>query len=439
MSQQKTSSGRILIVDGDVCNRYLLSKVLQQEGYDCAVVQDRRMVYEEVISFQPDVLLLDAVMSDMDGFEVTRRLRKDKQTRHLPIILLTLLNNQAFRIAGLEAGADEFIAKPVEPVELRIRLRSMLRLKHYHDQLQANNRNLKNSLSTKMDDLDAQSKILQDTQRQLTQSEKMAALGQLATGVAHEINNPVGYIASNMATMTDYISDLMKLLDAYQSLESKVALDTPELKQLDELKQAIDIDYLKKDIQDLVDECDEGVARVRSIVQDLKGFAHRGNGDWQQEDLHEALESTLNVVRNEIKYKAEVVKEYGDLPMVECLPSELKQVWMNLLVNAAHAIEDHGTIYIRTGVEDDAHVWIEIEDTGSGIKAEHQANIFSPFFTTKPVGQGTGLGLSITHGIIKKHLGEISVDSELGRGTRFRITLPVQHIDSSKQEIANQT
>lgn len=438
MEQQNTSCGRILIVDGDACNRELLSKVLNQEGYDCAVVQDPRKVRDEVISFQPDVLMLDAVMPDMDGFEVTRHLRKDKQTCNLPIILLTLLNNQAFRIAGLEAGADEFISKPVEPVELRIRLKNMLRLKRYHDQLQANNINLQNSLSTKTIALDSQNKTLQAAKKQLTQSEKMAALGQLAAGVAHEINNPVGYISSNIATMAKYVSGLMKLLDTYQQLEPKLTVDTSELNQLADLKKEIDIDYIKQDIQDLVDECEEGVARVRSIVQDLKGFSHKGHGDWLQEDIHEGLDSTLNVVRNEIKYKAEVVKEYGELPPVECLPSELKQVWMNLLVNAAHAIEERGTIYIRTGIEDDDWIWIEIEDTGSGIKADHQANIFSPFFTTKPVGQGTGLGLSISHGIIKKHFGEISVDSEIGRGTCFRITLPVQHINSSKQQTAGQ-
>ncbi len=434
MKQQKISSGRILIVDNDVCSRELLCRVLQHEGYECEVEIDGHAVHEKVISFQPDVLLLDVVVSDMDGFEVTRRLRQDEQTCHLPIILLALVNNQSFRIAGLEAGADEFIAKPVEPVELRMRLRNMLRLKRYQDGLQANNHDLKKNLSTKAVALDAQNKILQDAQSQLSQSEKMASLGQLAAGVAHEINNPVGYIASNMATMAGYVADLMKLLDAYQALESKVAVDAPELIQLEALKQKIDFAYLKNDIRDLIDECDEGVARVRSIVQDLKGFAHKGTSDWQHEDIHEALESTLNVVRNEIKYKAEIVKEYGDLPLVQCLPSELKQVWMNLLVNAAHAIEDHGMIYIRTGVENESNVWIEIEDTGAGIKAEHQANIFSPFFTTKPVGQGTGLGLSISHGIIKKHHGEISVESELGRGTRFRITLPVNHVDSSKQE-----
>ena len=402
------------------------------------MVKNPRVVHDKVISFQPDVLMMDAVMPDMDGFEVTRHLRNDKNTCHLPIILLALVNNQAFRIAGLEAGADEFISKPIEPVELRIRLKNMLRLKRYHDQLQENNISLQNSLSTKKIALDTQNKTLQATKKQLTQSEKMAALGQLAAGVAHEINNPVGYISSNIATMAKYVSNIMKLLDVYQQLEPKLSMDTKKLKQLTELKQEIDIDYLKQDIKDLVDECEEGVARVKSIVQDLKGFSHQGHGEWLKGDIHDGLDSTLNLVRNEIKYKADVVKQYGKLPQVECLSSELKQVWMNLLVNAAHAIEEHGTIYIRTGTENKDWIWVEIEDTGSGIKIDHQINIFSPFFTTKPVGQGTGLGLSISHGIIKKHLGEISVDSEVGRGTCFRITLPIEHINISKEQSANQ-
>jgi signal transduction histidine kinase len=170
-------------------------------------------------------------------------------------------------------------------------------------------------------------------------------------------------------------------------------------------------------------ETKDGVARVAKIVQDLKDFSHVDEAEWQWADLHKGLDSTLNVVWNELKYKAEVVKEYGELPVVECLPFQINQVFMNLLVNAAHAIEERGTITLRTGTAGD-EVWIEVADTGSGIPPENLGRIFDPFFTTKPVGKGTGLGLSLSYGIMQKHHGRIEVTSEPGRGTTFRIVLP---------------
>jgi signal transduction histidine kinase len=174
-----------------------------------------------------------------------------------------------------------------------------------------------------------------------------------------------------------------------------------------------------------LEESHEGATRVKKIIQDLKDFSHLdSNDDWQWTNLHAGLESTLNIVNNEIKYKAKIVKAYGDLPEVKCLPHQLNQVFMNLLINAAHAIENEGTITLRTGTENDC-AWVEISDTGKGIAAEHQSKIFDPFFTTKPVGKGTGLGLSVSYTIIKKHQGEIQLTSQLGQGTTFRIILPI--------------
>jgi len=262
-------------------------------------------------------------------------------------------------------------------------------------------------------------------QEQLIQSEKLASIGQLAAGVAHEINNPVGYVFSNFSTLERYLGDLFRMLAAYEEAEVQLA-GSPAATRLAALRSEIELDYLKEDVPTLMAESREGIGRVRKIVQDLKDFSHvDARQEWEWVDLHKGLDSTLNIVSNEIKYKAEVVKEYGQLPEVRCLASELNQVFMNLLVNAAHAIDKaRGTIRIRTG-STATDAWVEIEDDGCGISADNLSRIFDPFFTTKPVGKGTGLGLSLSYGIVKKHDGRIVVDSQPGRGTRFRVEIPI--------------
>ncbi len=265
---------------------------------------------------------------------------------------------------------------------------------------------------------------LEEAHNQLLQSEKMASIGQLAAGVAHEINNPIGYVNSNLGTLRGYVESLLAVVEAYEAAEPLLP-EGAEKERIAVTRIRADLGYLKSDVTDLLTETSDGIARVRRIVQDLKDFSHADRGDWMHADLHKGLESTLNVVNNEIKYKARVVREYGELPQVYCLPAQLNQVFMNLLVNAAHAIDDQGTITLRTGVRDQ-QVWVEIADTGRGIPAHQISRIFDPFYTTKPVGKGTGLGLSISYGIIKKHQGHIEVESELGKGTTFRICLPLQ-------------
>ena len=277
---------------------------------------------------------------------------------------------------------------------------------------------------------------LSDAQSKLIQSEKMASIGQLAAGVAHEINNPIGFIFSNFGTLEQYLEDLFQMLDAYEQAEASVS-DGAALARIRSLRADLDIDYLKEDIPNLMRESRDGIQRVRKIVQDLKDFSRvDARQEWESVDLHAGIDSTLNIVNNEIKYKADVVKHYGALPEVQCLPSELNQVFMNLLVNAAHAITaERGTITISTGVEG-PNVWVEVADTGAGIAQENLKRIFDPFFTTKPVGKGTGLGLSLSYGIVQKHIGRMEVHSELGVGTRFKITLPLKHEEAATQPAA---
>jgi len=271
---------------------------------------------------------------------------------------------------------------------------------------------------------------LSEAQDKLVQSEKLASIGQLAAGVAHEINNPIGFIFSNFGTLEKYLAQLFGMLAAYEAAEPALA-GTPAAAQLLRMREEIELDFLKDDIPALMTESKDGIQRVRKIVQDLKDFSRvDARQEWEWVSLHTGIDSTLNIVNNEIKYKADVVKRYGELPDVECLPSELNQVFMNLLVNAAHAISaERGTITISTGTAGDM-AWVEVADNGSGIAPENLKRIFDPFFTTKPVGKGTGLGLSLSYGIVKKHGGRIEVNSEPGRGTAFRVSVPVKRSDA---------
>jgi PAS domain S-box-containing protein len=265
---------------------------------------------------------------------------------------------------------------------------------------------------------------LEEAQNQLLQSEKMASIGQLAAGVAHELNNPIGFVASNLGSLENYLNDLFAIIDAYARSDRDAGTVLAEVAKL---KADKDYAFIKTDIGQLMAESRDGLARVRKIVMDLKDFSRVGEAEWQWADLHVGLDSTLNIVWNELKYKCKVDKQYGELPEVYCLPSQLNQVFMNLLVNAAQAIETRGEVSIRTGLEDD-HVWIEVADTGRGIAQENLKRIFEPFFTTKPVGQGTGLGLSLSNSIIVKHQGRFEVESEVGKGTTFRVVLPIKPV-----------
>lgn len=274
-------------------------------------------------------------------------------------------------------------------------------------------------------------KKLEDAHNQLLQSEKLASIGQLAAGVAHEINNPIGFVNSNLGTLKTYVNNLLQLIDIYERGQHLLATDPVLYNCIKDARMNADLDFLREDIGVLISESIDGTARVRRIVQDLRDFSRVDSAEWQLADLHAGLESTLNVVWNEIKFKADVVRELGTLPPVECRLSQVNQVFMNLLVNAVQSIPEHGTIILRSGCSDD-QVWVSISDTGHGIPQEIMTRIFDPFFTTKPVGKGTGLGLSVSYGIVHKHGGHIDVQSQLGHGSTFTIWLPVRRLDGSE-------
>jgi two-component system, NtrC family, sensor kinase len=265
---------------------------------------------------------------------------------------------------------------------------------------------------------------LKTTQARILQQEKMASIGQLAAGVAHEINNPLGFIASNLGTLNKYINRVAEYTGTLTGVLSSIQ-DDGALKTIEETRKKLKIDFIMEDAKKLVNESLDGAGRVKTIVQGLKSFSRVDDVECKLADINECLDSTINIVWNELKYKATLNKDYGELPLVKCNPQQLNQVFMNLLVNASQSIADRGAITIKTRRENGS-ICISITDTGSGIPAENLARIFEPFFTTKPVGKGTGLGLSITFDIVKKHNGDITVESEVGKGTTFFVRIPVQ-------------
>jgi len=289
---------------------------------------------------------------------------------------------------------------------------------------------LEASLTQRVADLVEANRKLADIQLQLLQSEKMASIGQLASGVAHEINNPIGFVKSNLNTLAGYVENLLGIVRAYEAVEDLHGDAVgPALEAIAKRKQDMDYAFVVDDVQKLLDESNEGVQRVSQIVLDLKNFSRSGDQSMAPADLQQGIESTINVVWNQLKYKVEVVREYAALPPVVCVASQINQVVMNLLTNAEQAIEGHGTITLRTGQAGES-VWLEVQDTGCGMTPAQQARIFEPFYTSKPVGQGTGLGLSVSFGIVQRHGGSISVQSTPGVGSTFRVTLPLQPQES---------
>lgn len=394
---------KIIVAEDNRVSASLLNKLLSKEGYSVINAENGKEAWDKLNSSGARILLTDWIMPEINGIELCSKIRNADLPGYTYIILLTAKSAKEDAIEGLKAGADDFITKPFDREELLTRVRTAERIISLED---------KN----------------EKAQQQLLISEKMASIGQLAAGVAHEINNPVGFISSNLKTLGDYHSDLVELISAYRQV-IKCILDNPEsslydfAKKIANAEKQVDIDYILNDIKDLVADCCEGTDRIKKIVIDMKDFAHPGEAKPVLSDINNCIESTLHLVWNEIKYKADVFKEFGVLNEIECVPQQINQIFMNILVNAAHAIPNRGEIHISTAQKNNG-VEIVIKDTGTGIPATKIDKIFDPFFTTKEPGKGTGLGLHVTYNIIKKHGGTIEVKSIVGEGTEFVIWLP---------------
>jgi PAS domain S-box-containing protein len=300
-----------------------------------------------------------------------------------------------------------------------------LALRRSNEELQATNVKLRQETQSK----DAALETLKKTQSHLLQSEKMIGLGHLAAGVAHEINNPIGFVISNLNTMKEYLGQIRELLALYAPLENRSGRTSAEAAGIAErvgaLKRKMDYDFVMKDAPQVIADAEEGAARVAAIVRNLKEFTHLDQAQKQWVNVNDGLESAIRLIWNELKYKARVVRDYGEIAEIECYPQQLNQAFLNLLMNAVQAIEKEGTITVRTRPDGDG-IAIQVQDDGCGIAPEDLPHIYEPFFTTKPVGQGMGLGLTSAYTIVRSHHGTIDVESRRGAGTTFTLRLPLR-------------
>ncbi len=323
--------------------------------------------------------------------------------------------------SAVERGAEGEISGYVGTItDITERKLAEIELRRLNDELEGRVLGRTHELAQKNREMEEAYTRLKETQSQILQQEKMASVGQLAAGVAHEINNPMGFIASNLGSLAKYLERLTGFIEA---LEKRLPQQQDE--ELDALRKKMKIDYIIEDSRQLVTESLDGADRVKKIVQGLKNFSRADQAERLAADINECLDTTLGIVWNELKYKCEVKKEYGDLPRTVCNPQQLNQVFMNLLVNAAQAIEKHGEIRIKTWADPD-WVYASITDSGCGIPPDKIKRVFEPFYTSKEVGKGTGLGLSIAYDIVvKNHKGDILVESEEGKGTTFTVKIPM--------------
>ena len=294
-------------------------------------------------------------------------------------------------------------------------------------ELQDLNKNLENIVRQRTKELEGSHEALkkayldlQSAQDHLVQTEKMASLGQLVAGIAHEIKNPLNFIYGNTGFLADYTQKLQGLLEALEQLRS---LDAEDRLRIEKLKKEVNYDFIKDDLSTLIDNFTEGARRINAIVSDLRTFSRMDADVVSEIDLHAALDMSLNLLRNQYKNRIEIHRDYGAIPKIQGYSGKLSQVFMNLLSNAFHAIQGNGDVWIRTRSNDGA-VEVQIEDNGVGIPKENIKRIFEPFYTTKAVGQGTGLGLSISYGIIEQHRGKIQVASTPRKGSIFTVRLP---------------
>lgn len=414
----------ILIVDDIPNNIRFLSKMLVERGYEVRKALSGPMALTAVQTTLPDLILLDINMPEMSGYQVCQQLKNNPQTASIPVIFITALDDVADKVKAFQVGGADYITKPFQIEEVLARIQQQLTIQKLQFQLQEQNRQLKETLDE-----------LRSTQATLIQKEKMAGLGKLVAGIAHEFNNPVSFISGNIAPARRYVQDLLELIRLYQA---EFPEPSPPLQAVIE---EMDLNFLLADLNKLMDSMQRGAERIRSLVLALRIFSHLDESEIKPVNLQEGIDSALMLVQHRIKPSAKrpaikIVKDYGGIPPVTCSANQINQVFLNLLVNAIDALETgvgqqsshpDPTIWIQTRSLDPETVLVTIRDNGIGIAADVHSHLFDPFFTTKPVGQGTGLGLSVSYQIIvEKHRGRLRCDSTPGQGATFSLEIPVR-------------
>ena len=446
-SQEPENPTSILVVDDTPDNIRLLSTILTEQGYEVRKALNGKMALMAVNNSLPDLILLDINMPDLDGYQVCKQLKQNPHTQDIPVIFISALDEVTDKIKAFQLGAVDYVTKPFEQGEIISRIHNQLRLRSLQIELEKKNQSLEQAMEQ-----------LQQAQASLVQQQKMLALGQLVAGIAHEINNPVTFIYSNLSHIRNYTTDLMRLLLLYRTSTSANA-------EIMDLEEEIDIEFLNHDLSKLMKSMQAGAERIREIVFSLRNFSRLGEAERKLADIHAGLDSTLMLLEYRLKGSMErsgieIVRDYGDLPLVECYAGKMNQVWMNTLNNAIDSLEsryeknslesrygnktreappanqdspflssDSGSsipqIIIRTNLIESGQVAISIQDNGCGMTEEVRQRVFEPFFSTKGVRQSGGLGMTISYGIIvNEHQGDISCTSDLGVGTTIHILLP---------------
>ncbi|MDZ7962985.1 MAG: response regulator [Aulosira sp. DedQUE10] len=452
----------ILIVDDTPTNLEMLSEALADAGFDVAVATTGEIAIKQVEYAPPKLILLDVMMPEIDGFETCYRLKANPKTKHIPIIFMTALADTVDKVKGLSLGAVDYITKPFQQAEALARIQIHLQLQNISAEMEKQNARLQQEIEERVaaelalqkltQDLEHRveertkelSQALQDlqkTQVKLIQSEKLATLGQLVAGVAHEINNPVNFIHGNLEYASSYIQDLLELIKLYQT---QYPNPTPEIANK---SNEIELEFLRLDLPKIVSSMAVGTQRIQEIVKSFRNFSRHDEAEVKTVDIHDGLNSTLMIIDHRLKEKAgcpaiQVIKEYGNLPRVECFAGKMNQVFLNVLSNAIDALEEFmenehcfrctrsPMIRIQTEVLEGDRIAIRIADNGLGIAEAVQKRLFDPFFTTKPAGKGTGLGMSISHQIVvEKHGGSLYCISSPGKGAEFVIEIPIQQVN----------
>ena len=418
---------KILIVEDDIIDREQLKKLLSKSTLKISEVKSAENLdaaLELIDEEDFDIVLLDLNLPDSDRMETL--LTFNKKCPNVAIVVCTGESGDELGLETVGKGAQDYLVKgEFNPYSLSKTIQYAIERKK-----------IEKSTRQAYKELESANHELKNMHTQLVQSEKLASIGQLAAGVAHEMNTPVGFVASNFETLCKYVEKFQKLIAMYEELTNKTDIMKKhglfeEIERIKQFREEMKIDFILEDIQGLFRDSKEGIERVTSIIQNLRDFSRIDQAGEQAEyNLNEGITATLTVAKNEIKYDCNLKTDFGEIPLIFCNPGQINQVFLNILVNASQAIksqnkEDLGNIEIKT-YSDNNYVVCEINDDGPGIPEDKLKRIFDPFFTTKPPGKGTGLGLSVSYDIIvNKHKGQIQVESTIGKGSKFIIKLPI--------------